>query len=96
MRLLVLSAAILEISTGRCASGNDVLGAGAEVVRFTARPEAGLTFDNNGGVELELEVERRRSGREGTAKVGDVEDVSFEALTGFSRGVEINVNGLIG
>jgi len=84
--LLVARALILETSVGRCASGNVVLGAGAELVRFMITIGAGLVVDEDKGVAVVvvLEVASRRSGRDGIANVEDIAtDVSFEVFCGF-------------
>jgi hypothetical protein len=80
--LLVSRAAIFETNAGRCASGNVVLGAGAEFVRFMLAFEAGPLVEEDGsiGAVVVFGAERRRSGREGTANVASFDDVNVISL----------------
>ena len=97
--LLVARALILETSIGRCASGNDVLGAAVELVRFVVADGAVVAVDEveAAAVGVVPEVAMRRSGRNGIANVGDTADeVSFKVFWIFPWGAEINVNGSIG
>lgn len=97
MILLVSRAAILETKTGRCASGNIVLGAEAELVRFVVALEAGPLAEEDDGIRVVvLGTERRRLGRDGTANVWDANVLSFEDFVCFSCGAETKVNGSIG
>lgn len=93
--LLVSRAAIFETNAGRCASGNVVLGAGAEFVRFMlARP----LVEEDGRIEavVVLGAERRRPGRDGTANVASFDNANVISLEDFVWGAATKVNGLIG
>jgi hypothetical protein len=98
--LLVARSVILEIKTGRCASGNVVLGAGAELVRFMLAAMLGpaplVNEDEGIIVVIMLGVGKRRSGRGGTANVGGIDVVSLVTFVCLFSGVETKVNGSIG